>query len=202
VAPAPPQKQQQRSVQTRAKLLRATIACVAQYGYVGATMDRIVAEAAVSRGAQGHHFPTKSLLMQAALQFNLDLMIADIRLQTELIRERGDPPAEIFRHLWATCFSKDTFAFTLELIVASRTDPELRGALIPVTERFREQIDESLQILNGGSEMGIPNATNLSMSLLRGLGIEMVLFGHPDYFQRQIDSWSDLLSAPRASLDA
>lgn len=176
--------------------MNATISCVAELGYVGATMDRIVAHANVSRGAQGHHFPTKSLLMQAALEHMLDDMIADMRVQTRKIRESGAPPTEMVRYLWETYFSQNLYAFTLELIVASRTDQELRRALIPVTERFRQQVDDSLRELSGGTPaLGSPDATNLSMTLLRGLGVEMVLFNHPDYFQRQIDSWSEIIGA-------
>ena len=198
---------QTRSQVTRTKLLEAAIECIAEYGYIGATMDRIVTKAVLSRGAQGHHFPTKSLLVQAAFTHMLDGLITDLRRQTELIRARKSKPSAVFRHLWDEYFSGRLFAVTIELIVASRTDDELRTVLTPVTERFHEQIDDCFYILNRGSEFEdrqIRIAVNLTMSLLRGMGLQTVLFNRPQHFRELLDSWFSILQnilGPESSVE-
>ena len=57
----------ERSATTRTALLDATIECLAELGYSGTTTAEVVRRAGLSRGAQVHHFPTKALLIAAAL---------------------------------------------------------------------------------------------------------------------------------------
>jgi AcrR family transcriptional regulator len=187
---------QLRSLITRRKLLDATLDAIAELGCTGATMDQIVARAGVSRGAQGHHFATKSLLFQAAMAHMLDGLIRDLRAQVERIREQGSNPASVFRHLWDEYFSGRLFAVTIELIVASRTDVELREALTPVTERFHQLVDDSFYILNRGEDHcdhQLDSAVRLTMSLLRGMGVQTVLFDKPEYYRQMLEDWLEIV---------
>ncbi len=59
---------QQRSLETRARLLEAALKCFAKDGYNAASVDAICAEAGVSKGAFYHHFPSKQDLFLALLQ--------------------------------------------------------------------------------------------------------------------------------------
>ena len=189
-------KQQERSRATRLALLSAAIDSVAELGYTGATMDRVVARAGVSRGAQMHHFPTKSLLMQSAMTLLLDQATEDLREQTEAIRARQSDPSTVFWHLWERYFSNKLFAVMMELIIAARTDDELRAALQPVTERFHQQVDDCFYLLSRGAgyqEDRIVMALNLTMSLLRGMGLQVVLFDRPDYYKAQLDEWTKIV---------
>ena len=63
--------QGQRSAETRARLLDATIDCLVTYGYNGTTTPRVAEMAGVTRGAQVHHFGSKNDLVIAALQHPL-----------------------------------------------------------------------------------------------------------------------------------
>jgi AcrR family transcriptional regulator len=193
-APAPPQ--QARSRETRRKLLAAALESLAELGYAGATMDQVVERAGVSRGAQVHHFPTKSLLMQAALTEMLDTMIEDLGTQTDLIRRRQQKPSAVFRHLWEAYFSSRLFAITIELIVAARTDAELREVLTPVSERFHRQVDECFRVISDQGDRSNPRAgaiVNLTMSLLRGMGVQTVLYDRPEAFRQQLSDWFDIV---------
>src|SRR5581483_10176155 len=60
--------QEQRSAETRARLLDATIDCQERYGYAGTTTPRVAEMAGVNRGAQVNHFGSKNDLVIAALQ--------------------------------------------------------------------------------------------------------------------------------------
>ncbi len=51
--------QEERSAETRRRLLDATVACLFERGYAGTTTTELARRAGVSRGAQMHHFPKK-----------------------------------------------------------------------------------------------------------------------------------------------
>lgn len=189
--------QQARSRETRRKLLEAALSCVAELGYAGATMDQVVERAGVSRGAQGHHFPTKSLLMQESLTYMLDGMVEDLQARTEQIRHQELKPAAVFQHLWDAYFSNRLFSVTIELIVAARTDAELRAVLTPVTERFHRQVDDCFYVLNRENHIDsrrINLAVNLTISLMRGMGVQTILFNRPEHFQALLGEWFGYLN--------
>lgn len=188
-------RQQERSEATQRKLMQATVECLAEHGYAGTSMERVVAQAGVSRGAQVHHFPAKTLLLQASFVWMLDQLIDDLRDQTARIADRQRDPRDVFRYLWKTYFSGRLFAVTMELITASRTDPELRTALVPVTERFHGQVDECFAKLcrEDVPDQRLLMAVNLTMALLRGMGVQTVLYDRPGYFQDMLDEWLRLI---------
>src|SRR3954451_22305274 len=59
---------QQRAGETRARLLEAALACLAEEGYAATTTARIQARSGVSRGSLLHQFPSKDHLLLAAVQ--------------------------------------------------------------------------------------------------------------------------------------
>ena len=61
------QTQVERTEKMRARLLKATLEVVVEEGWGQASTQRICARAGVSRGAQTHHFPTKTDLLLAAI---------------------------------------------------------------------------------------------------------------------------------------
>ena len=52
-------KQDEKSAETRRRLLDAAILCVIERGYANSTGSEIVERAGLSRGAQLYHFPTR-----------------------------------------------------------------------------------------------------------------------------------------------
>ena len=52
----------------RQRLLEATIECLVEYGWSGTSTTLVSQRAGVSRGAQLHHFPTKTDLVVAAVE--------------------------------------------------------------------------------------------------------------------------------------
>ena len=65
--PAGSGRQQERSRATQIRLLDATVDCLVEHGWAGTTTTVVAARAGVSRGAQLHHYPTKSALVIAAV---------------------------------------------------------------------------------------------------------------------------------------
>ncbi|MGK5534243.1 TetR/AcrR family transcriptional regulator [Streptomyces sp. URMC 129] len=117
--------QDERRSRTRARLLDATMDCLADLGWAGTSTTEVARRAGVSRGAQQHHYPTKMALVAAALEH---VLIAQRNAYESAFA--GLPPE---RHniegaldlLWEVFRSRPARAL-LELAMAARTDEELR----------------------------------------------------------------------------
>jgi AcrR family transcriptional regulator len=123
--------QAERSERTRAQLLESTIDCLLDLGYAGTSVNEICKRAGLSRGAQQHHFATKAELMAHALEY-LVTKLGDQVL--DAVQQLADDPDRIAKGidlLWQS-FSGTLSTAAMELWVAARTDPELRGAMLPV----------------------------------------------------------------------
>jgi AcrR family transcriptional regulator len=117
--------QAQRRADTRAALLAATVECLVTYGYAKTTTGRVAELARVSRGAQTLYFRTRAELVGAAVAHLAEQRAAAVRARFA----RGPVSLEdALDALWEECQGV-MFDATLELWVASRTDPELRANL-------------------------------------------------------------------------
>ncbi|MGB8504766.1 TetR/AcrR family transcriptional regulator [Mycobacterium sp.] len=116
--------QEQRSAETRARLLDATIECLVRYGYTGTTTPRVAEMAGVTRGAQVHHFGSKNDLVIAALQHLAAKRTAAAVGNVADLATTEDPIGEVLDLLW-DLHQGPMFVAAVELWVAGRTDPAL-----------------------------------------------------------------------------
>ena len=143
--------QDERSAETRKRLLDATVDCLFDRGYAGTTTAEIASRAGFSKGAQLHHFPTKEKLVISALEYLFELRLAassDPVAIAKLPKDRNRRLAAIVDMLVPVYQSKVFYAW-LELVVASRTDLALRGAVRVVSERFSKRVLEIWKELFG-----------------------------------------------------
>src|SRR3954447_6623807 len=68
--------QAERVAETRARLLDATVDCLAEIGYARMTTADVAARAGMSRGAQLYHFQSKADLVATAVEHLLDRLHA------------------------------------------------------------------------------------------------------------------------------
>lgn len=151
---APPgrRSQQERKQATVARLIDATIESIAQVGYARTSVGEICTRSGVSRGGLFRHFDSRLSLVVAAAEEVAGRHLAvvrrrlaqrpggDLRDMLLLMRERHRDEANV---VW------------FELLVAARTDPDLRARLAPVAGRFFETITrvaEEVRALHGLSE--------------------------------------------------
>src|SRR5205085_8152353 len=131
----PRRTQAERRAETRGRLLDATLECLAELGYGGTTTTEVVRRAGLSRGAQVHHFPTKAELVVAAVEHLFQRRHEEYR-HAFADRERSlDAAIDL---LWEM-FQGPTFDAWLELVVAGRTDAELRAEVARVTAEFDQE---------------------------------------------------------------
>jgi AcrR family transcriptional regulator len=117
--------QEERSAAMRQRLLDATIDCLVEYGYSGTTTTRVAELAGVTRGAQVHHFPTKADLVTAAVR-HLAVKRGEIALaEMDRLSASDDPIGDSLDLIWELHRGSMASA-SMELLVAARTDPELR----------------------------------------------------------------------------
>lgn len=131
--------QLERRTATRGVLLQATVGCLVELGYQRTTTLEIERRAGVSRGARIHHFPTKAELLAAAVDHLYDRLAEHYgqafgRPTTE--RSDADRLRSGLRLLWGV-YRQPDYSAVLELMMAARTDEELRASLVLVSQRHR-----------------------------------------------------------------
>lgn len=175
-APAARRTQEERRAATRQRLLDATVECLVEDGYAGATIARITARAGYTRGAQLHHFRTRAQLVVEAVQHLAD------RRREELLARAASLPRGRARSgaavdlLWEG-FSGPLFVASLELWVAARTDPDLREALLPVERQTGAWIRSFLRELFDLTEAGreLDDVLALATNAMRGMALQAML---------------------------
>ena len=170
--------QAERSGATRRLLLDATVECLAERGYGGATTTEIADRAGVSRGAQLHHFPTKEELVIAAIEHVFTRRHQEYVETMARIPAGHDRGTAAIEKLW-TMFSGPTFHAWLELLVAARTDAALRKGISGVAERFVANVERTFKETFPEAQ-GSPFAAvacGFTFALLQGLALENILEG-------------------------
>lgn len=188
-------RQQVRSTVTRERLIAATLDQIFEAGFHGATTEEIARRAQVSRGALLHHFPLRSDLILAAMETLLDDGTAEIRTGAEAFRA-GDLAMDGVVDLLWRLFSGRFFYLSLEMITQARSDAILRERMIPVVKRFHGALDE-LWAGFGDPSAGLPAQArlilNMTVCLMRGMGVQTVLRPDPGYYDDLIRAWKSLL---------
>jgi AcrR family transcriptional regulator len=190
--------QQERSRLTQQRLLAATVECLVEFGWSGATTTVIAERAGVSRGAQLHHYPTRASLVLAAVEHLADLRAAELRVEAAAL---GDL-ASHERHqrvldMLAASFTGPLFVAALEVWVAARTDAELRAALIPLEAKVGREMHRLAVDLLGADESkpGVREAVQATLDLLRGLGVASLLTDDSARRAVLLRAWKDQLAA-------
>ncbi len=169
--------QEERSAETRRRLLDATLECLHELGYAGTSTPEIARRARVSRGAQLHHFKRKEELVVSALEYVFDLRLARFRqVAAELPLEPEARVKALIDLLWPQ-FKGPVFYAWLELVVASRTDPALREAVRAASNHFIQGVHEIFRMLFGlTGESGHEEPLEiLIFGMLEALALERIL---------------------------
>ncbi|MDQ1697454.1 MAG: hypothetical protein QOJ03_2807 [Frankiaceae bacterium] len=148
--------QAERRATSRAKLVDATLACLAERGYAGASLPEIVRRAGLSNGGLWRHFPSKADLLAAASMEAEERLLASSR--TDELEARS-PAARVDAVVaqMLTWAEQPAMVAILELLLASRSDAELRAALRASDERAAALFVETIQRLLGSELAAHPH---------------------------------------------
>lgn len=163
--------QQDRRESTQKAFLEATLQCLGRKGYAATSIGEIVKEAGLSRGALSHHYPTKLDLVAAAITYFYEERFD--RLSQRLIEAGKDLTLERRLHI----FREDIDAWApvgFEIMVATRTDPELRAEYLRRVEpRTAEMIATYERMFPEFGKLDSPELMiGVVGAFLRGLSIE------------------------------
>jgi AcrR family transcriptional regulator len=138
--------QDEKTAETRRRLLDAAIGCLVERGYANTTTSEIAERAGLSRGAQLYHFPKKEELLTSAVEHMCELMYVEITERVGRLTNVDDRRAMAIDLLWEISRGRLMTAWT-EIIVASRTDSYLRETVTAATDRSIEFIAQSFKEL-------------------------------------------------------
>jgi AcrR family transcriptional regulator len=184
---------------THERLLDATIHCLVTYGYAGTTTQRIQDRAGVSRGALLHHFGSKHELLVAAIHHIADLRLRDF---TERVAGQGEGPEALEQMVAAirSVMTGPPFQAAIELWSASRTDTELREALLPAERRLGRNLRG---LFNQHSGISDPDVARIAfeslMALVRGLELTRIMRADQAIADRVVSEWLNSLRQLRTT---
>ena len=164
--------QKTKSEQTKTAILNAALDCFLAIGFNNTTTEKIAKQANVSRGAMLHHFPQRSDLIQASVRHLHRKRLEAFEDTLSKLNENADFTlvGEGIDAFWDQLQSP-LFAVYCELLVASRTDAELKGTLEPAIRDFqtawREKSEGIFPDLAQSEQYGL--ATALTRYLLEGI---------------------------------
>jgi AcrR family transcriptional regulator len=207
IAPAR-RTQAERSASTRARLVAAATDALHRLGYAAASTNLVADLAGVSRGAMLHQFPSKALLMAAVVQASFE---ADYRAYRQALRGIADPLEQLLvisDIAWVQFRSPSGIAQT-EIWMATRSDPELAAAVLPVHDQmFARSFEEQARRFVAAGLRDMQAARMFlyhNVALLRGLSLEHVLGTPRDVLDASVERMKqtvrDVVLAARANGD-
>ena len=197
LSPKKRRTQEERSTETKKRLLEATIDYLNELGYNKTGTVEIARRAGVSRGALVHHFPSKHDLIVATAEYHWNRIAEEVR-NLAMTMHGGQLSLDAFIDgIWNKVFLIRGSSATIEMIIAARTDSKLRRELVPMLNRLYSNYDEiwSQFFHNSGvSPERIEMLFDLTIELLRGMTLQRVLKDEPEYYQKFLDSWKTIIA--------
>jgi AcrR family transcriptional regulator len=191
---------QDRSRETRRRLLETTIRSLARHGWEVSTVAFIAAEAGISRGAVQHHFRTREALILAALEAMFEERAA---LLDALPDPGGSSPDRV--HAVVTglvdAIGGELFRAALQVWTVAAADPELRAAVVPLERHFARGVHRrAVRLLRvDDTDPAVRGLIQATLDLARGLALADVLTDDSRRRARVVRAWSDQLAAALAA---
>jgi AcrR family transcriptional regulator len=138
--------QEEKTAETRRRLLDAAVSCLIERGYANTTTSEIAERAGLSRGAQLYHFPKKEELLTSSVEHLFELVAGEMKEKVGRLTDENDRRSMAIDLWWEIANGPLMTAF-IELLVASRTDAYLRESVAAANDRAAQFIDQSFKEL-------------------------------------------------------
>ena len=179
-SPRPRRTNAERSAETRGAIIDAAIDLLFTRGHTATTTIAVASRARVSRGAMLHHFPTRVEMLIAVAEYIVQWQREQRRAKIQSLEpglKRYYAGADIN---WEVQRQPPTIAL-LEIMMATRSDPQLRKGFAPFIKQMSEMRRNSAALV--ASDLGVDDKTTVSTMLylhqatLRGLAIHLLCTG-------------------------
>ena len=175
------------SSETQSRILRATIASLAELGYAGTTMSGIAERIGVSRAALIYHFNSKNALMAAVI----DAIYDEMAVMYQAAAHPALTPAERMLAVLDVSFHFTTSTSQMaqvELLLAARRDVSFRSEVAPTIEQrdvVFQQAWHQLTLELGGSSARLDLVRDFAVSVFRGITVTRSISTDLASFERQ-----------------
>ena len=186
--------QEQRRAEARELLSRAAFELILENGYANFRVAAVAARAGVSTGGQLYHFPTKSAMTLAAIEYASTLSLARTEHHLESFEFGDDPILAIIGDSKDWYFS-DSFDVVMDISKSVSHDEEMRSEVTNVLREYRGYVEQSwLQrfIEAGWVESEAQDLIDMTTSMVRGFGVRQWLLPDRAAYDRQIERWSEM----------
>jgi AcrR family transcriptional regulator len=185
--------QDERSAETRQKLIEAAIAAISELGLGAATTTIIAERAGLTRGALQYHFDNRFVLLSAVIDrlsavisSEMSLLAGTLPRQAHSLEHRLD---EAIRAYWRI-YTSNTFLAVLTIFLGVRSDPKHYLPLQRHMQAFYRLNDDLWLKLMLGSTLTTQElivARRVLFGALRGLAIGRILGTQPDATRPEFD---------------
>jgi AcrR family transcriptional regulator len=136
--------QAEKAAESRRRVLDAALSCLIDRGYSNTTTLEIASRAGLSRGSQLYHFPKKDALLTSAVEYLIELRIAEFQQTVASLPKGADLWTAAIAAFWEAWNGPLFFAW-LELAVAARTDRALHKSVSALNKRTNDYLHRALQ---------------------------------------------------------
>lgn len=178
--PRPRRTNAERSAETRGAIIQAAIELLFSRGHTVTTTIAVASRARVSRGAMLHHFPTRVEMLIAVADHIVKWQREQRRAKSRELEpgmKRYYAAADIN---WEVQKQPATIAL-LEIMLATRSDPQLRKGFAPFIKQMREMRQNAAIGVAGDLEVTdratVSTMLYLHQATLRGLAIHLLCTG-------------------------
>jgi AcrR family transcriptional regulator len=166
---------QQRSEETRGRLLDAAVRKFAEAGYDGSSVDDICAEAGVSKGAFYHHFPSKQALFLALMNGWLGMIDMGLEaVQKDTVPETLIHMTNLLPAVFAA--AEDRLPMFLEFWLQASRDETIWNAIIAPYHHYQDHFAKLIE--KGVAEGSLkPVDAQVAAQVIVSMAVGLVLQG-------------------------
>lgn len=201
----PRRTQDERSAETRIRLIEAAIDCIAELGWSATTTPVVAERAGLSRGAQQHHFSTKADLLTAVVEYLTRRVHDGIRAAVADLPDGADRLRTGLNLYWESYAGRLGVAH-IELIVAARSEPRLHDVLLEVERSFMPESRELLRRIFVAQESAhtaqLDALADMTSQFMRGLFLRGMLSSNPERIEREKEGLFQIVENAMASIEA
>lgn len=181
--------QAERRRVTRGKLLDATVESLVDLGYARTTTVEVGERTGLSRGTQLHHFPSKADLLVAAIEHLAEERSTEFSAELEARAAATDDPVDAMVDVLWGMFSDPIYWATIELMVASRTDPELLERFQAFEENLGRRLYSAFKKMTGRQGREAKAALEMTLYFMRGLAMERIFRQNEAHYRQLLNQW-------------
>lgn len=186
---APKTPKQQRSRETRTRILDATLECLAELGYAELSTMRVATRAGVSKGGLFQHFPTKTSLIVATMEYyhlrTREEFIGYISESTLTLSLKEKVSLFVY-HCW-NLIKTPEYISSNDVWAAARTNEDLKSALGTLVEREQSQVDILSAFPEYAEHPSITFLNHALMSALEGMSMDYHVIGEVEEHNENLE---------------